>query len=394
MPLTGFIVAAIFGRSVITAIAIWISLMTYSAMFVFYIAGSMGIKSLFWALPAVFIFSPLVLLAIRHVIKIPLVRITQQVEKLAAGNLDSSGFNGIKGRFEIEILRESLSGLALKLSTLISEMQKSAGDLVSASRQLSSSSQMLSTSSNEQASSLEQISSTTEEISASTEKNTDHASQSQGIAKNASMILKELSGNAKKSLESVKNITNKISVINDIVLQTNILALNAAVEAARAGEHGRGFAVVAAEVRKLSERSRESAGQIQELSETSLGLTEETSILYEELVPEIEKNEQYTQEIASASMEQNSGISQVNSAVQQLSMLTKRNAAAADELAASGESLNLQAERMLNLLSHFRTDVSGVSASALQLETSVKDMPEPDENLPEVVTSGEQVGEF
>jgi len=226
----------------------------------------------------------------------------------------------------------------------------------SASQQLSSTSQLLSSSSNEQASSIEEISSTIEEISSSAHQNSEYAHSSEKIAKHASAILGELSAYSKNSVDSVKTITDKISIINDIAFQTNLLALNAAVEAARAGESGKGFALVAAEVRKLAERSKLSADEIQRLSKEGLDITEKTGSLYVQLIPEVEKNGNLTQEIASASEEQSSGIEQVNNAIQQLNSLTQQNASSSEELASNAEELAGQAEHLLELISYFKTD--------------------------------------
>jgi methyl-accepting chemotaxis protein len=158
-----------------------------------------------------------------------------------------------------------------------------------------------------------------------------------------------------ESFDSIRTIAEKITIINDIAFQTNLLALNAAVEAARAGEHGRGFAVVAAEVRKLAERSKLAADEIENLSKNSLKITEKTRESLDALVPEIKKTSQLVQEIAAASIEQNSGADQINSAIQQLNTVTQQNAASSEEMATSAEELASQAESLKDTVSFFKT---------------------------------------
>jgi len=154
----------------------------------------------------------------------------------------------------------------------------------------------------------------------------------------------------------MKDIADKIKIISEISFQTNILALNAAVEAARAGEYGKGFAVVASEVRKLAERSKIAADEIDHLSKSSLGMTQETGQILEQLIPEILKTSKLVQEIASASVEQNSGADQINSAIQQLNNVTQQNAATAEQMATSSEELYSRAEQLNELVSFFTLD--------------------------------------
>ena len=105
----------------------------------------------------------------------------------------------------------------------------------------------------------------------------------------------------------MKDIAQKISIVEEIARQTNLLALNAAIEAARAGEHGKGFAVVASEVRKLAERSQVAAAEISTLSNTSVEVAERAGAMLTRLVPDIQKTAELVQEITASSKEQASG---------------------------------------------------------------------------------------
>jgi len=247
----------------------------------------------------------------------------------------------------------AINSMVDKLSQIVGEIRSSAVTLSSASEEVSATAQSMSQATNEQAASVEETSASVEQMSASINQNTENAKVTEGIAAKAAKDANEGGEAVSQTVSAMKQIADKIGIIDDIAYQTNLLALNAAIEAARAGEHGKGFAVVAAEVRKLAERSQVAAQEIGEVAKNSVGLAEKAGKLLEEMVPNINKTSDLVQEITAASEEQSSGAGQINTAMSQLNQITQQNASSSEELAATAEEMSASAEQLQQLVSFF-----------------------------------------
>ena len=276
----------------------------------------------------------------------------QFAEALSKGNLAAK--LDLDQKDEIGQMGAALSSMAENLGGIVAEIRNASDQVASGSRQLSSSSEEMSQGATEQAAAAEEASSSMEQMAANIRQNADNALQTEKIAQKSAADAREGGKAVAETVDAMKQIAQKIGIIEEIARQTNLLALNAAIEAARAGEHGKGFAVVAAEVRKLAERSQHAAGEISELSGSSVDIAEKAGEMLARMVPDIQKTAELVQEIAAASREQDAGAEQVNKAIQQLDTVIQQNASASEEMASTAEELSGQAEQLQNTIAFFK----------------------------------------
>ncbi len=356
VPVSYYFVRKFFKGSIVYIFGIYSIISTVLLLIEAYGVAKLGtLKDFVWAFPIGLALYIYIFALLKKKVKTNLEILEGKIHDLSMGKLnidiDEQLFTHNN---EVGRIAKALSDLKKSLNNVISHVKAYSTSIADGSKELTISSEQLSQAANEQAASFEEIASTIEEITANINLNAQHSEKAEKISVSSANDMEKVSTTSLNSLENIKNITEKINIINDIAFQTNILAINAAIEASAAGVHGKGFAVVAHEVKMLAEKTKNAADEIISLSEITLGVTEEAKKLITNIIPDISQTAQLVKEINQASKEQNAGSEQINDSVQKLNPVAQQNAALAEELAASAEQLKNYAEKLKELTSYYQ----------------------------------------
>jgi methyl-accepting chemotaxis protein-2 (aspartate sensor receptor) len=273
----------------------------------------------------------------RRLVSVPLAQVVAAARALARGDLSANLVAA--GDDEVGQLFVALAGTITKMRQVIGEVRARTDSMVVASAQVGATARSLSDAAHHQAASVEQSAAAVEELHASVQLSAGHARTTGAMARDAAREAGDGGRTVGDALGAMHTIAERLAIIHEIAGQTNLLSLNASIEAARAGAHGRGFSVVALEVRKLAERSAEAADSIHGLVADSVARAGRAEAILGAMVPSITRTSTLVQEIADQSQQQTLGIEQVNLAVNALSGTATQNASAAEELAATAESM-------------------------------------------------------
>ncbi len=283
----------------------------------------------------------------------PINRMVKAMQQLSNGNLGYM-WEPVNRTDEIGLLDTAARTMLQQLREVVNGISDSAQKLAIVSDQFNGTSSQIAEGVNEHSVTVEELASSIEEINNNNADNALNANEASRKSKEAMTGIRTITVKAKEFIEVLRTITDKINVINEFALQTNILSLNAGIEAARAGDAGKGFAVVAGEVRRLADSSRKVADDMAKSMQDTFNMADGISTYLNTILPDIEKSVSLVKGIVVASNEHTAASTQINEAIQGLNIVTQNNSSGAEQLDASAGELLNQAEKLKDLINYFK----------------------------------------
>lgn len=295
-----------------------------------------------------------IIIGITVVVKIlsAIKQINKIARKVAEGDLQQEV--NIHTGDELEELGNYINEMISSLNNVIVSVKNASRELTLATGEIASTSEKISQGAQDQARQFEELNNSFRFAADSAMKANDIIGASVNNAKVAETGMSQTIDSMVKIQESSGKINEAVKIINSISFQTNILALNAAVEAAHAGIHGRGFSVISSEVKKLSEITSNSSGEINLITadnlaqvENGMNIAQHAGENIKEIINSVVKIVELLKEISQAN-EQQSRIMDHNRGI------TNANAASSEVLSASAIDLDQQANKLLDIVKYFK----------------------------------------